>query len=90
MMCTLQLGALFHFRDVNKLADVFGRNPSYLSRRFLRMTGQSILDYIHRYRIQEAKIRIGQGASLAAVAEQVGYSNALRAGYITVFTIRTI
>ena len=63
--------------NVNKLADVFGRNPSYLSRRFLRVTGQSILDYIHRYRIQEAKIRIGQGASLAAVAEQVGYSNAL-------------
>ena len=63
--------------NVNKLADVFQRNPSYLSRRFLRMTGQSILDYIHRYRIQEAKIRIGQGTSLASVAEQVGYSNAL-------------
>ena len=37
------------------MADEFGKNPSYLSRSFLRLTGTSILDYIHFYRIQEQK-----------------------------------
>jgi AraC-like DNA-binding protein len=63
--------------NVNRVADEFGKNPSYLSRSFLRFTGTSILDYIHYYRIQEAKILIGRGVTLAAAAEAVGYSNVL-------------
>ena len=63
--------------NVNRVADEFGKNPSYLSRSFLRLTGTSILDYIHYYRIQEAKILIGRGVTLAAAAAAVGYSNVL-------------
>ncbi len=63
--------------NVNRVADEFSKNPSYLSRSFLRATGESILDYIHKYRIQEAKILIGRGITLTAVAETVGYSNVL-------------
>lgn len=63
--------------NVNRLADAFGKNPSYLSRSFLRLTGESILDYIHKYRIQEAKILIGRGETLANVSSAVGYSNML-------------
>lgn len=63
--------------NVNTLADAFGRNASYLSRSFLKQTGTSILDYIHHYRIQEAKILIGRGVTLAVAAEAVGYSNVL-------------
>ena len=59
------------------VADEFGKNPSYLSRSFLRLTGTSILDYIHFYRIQEAKILIGRGETLAAAAAAVGYTNVL-------------
>lgn len=63
--------------NVNRVADEFGKNPSYLSRSFLRLTGTSILDYIHYYRIQEAKILIGRGVTLATAAAAVGYSNVL-------------
>ena len=63
--------------NVNRVADEFGKNPSYLSRSFLRLTGTSILDYIHYYRIQEAKILIGRGVTLANAAAAVGYSNVL-------------
>ena len=63
--------------NVNRVADEFGKNPSYLSRSFLRLTGTSILDYIHFYRIQEAKILIGRGETLAAAAAAVGYTNVL-------------
>ena len=63
--------------NVNRVADEFGKNPSYLSRSFLRLTGTSILDYIHYYRIQEAKILIGRGITLANAAAAVGYSNVL-------------
>lgn len=63
--------------NVNSVAEVFGKNPSYLSRSFLKLTGTSILDYIHYYRIQEAKIRIGRGETLAVAATAVGYSNVL-------------
>ncbi len=70
-----------HYNDpdlnVNRVADQFHKNPSYISRSFLRLTGTSILDYIHRYRIQEAKILIGRGETLANAACQVGYSNVL-------------
>lgn len=63
--------------NVNSVADAFGKNPSYLSRSFLRLTGTSLLDYIHFYRIQEAKILIGRGETLANVATAVGYSSVL-------------
>ena len=63
--------------NVNRVADEFGKNPSYLSRSFLRLTGTSILDYIHYYRIQEAKILIGQGETLASAAAAVGYTSVL-------------
>ena len=63
--------------NVNSVADTFGKNPSYLSRSFLKLTGTSILDYIHYYRIQEAKILIGRGETLATAAAAVGYSNVL-------------
>ena len=63
--------------NVNSVADAFGKNPSYLSRSFLKLTGTSILDYIHYYRIQEAKILIGRGETLAVTAAAVGYSSVL-------------
>ena len=63
--------------NVNRVADEFQKNPSYLSRSFLRLTGSSILDYIHHYRIQEAKILIGRGETLASAAAAVGYTNVL-------------
>lgn len=63
--------------NVNSVADAFGKNPSYLSRCFLKLTGTSILDYIHYYRIQEAKILIGRGETLATTANAVGYSSVL-------------
>ena len=45
--------------------------------RGLSYGGQSILDYIHYYRIQEAKILIGRGETLATAAAAVGYSSVL-------------
>ena len=63
--------------NVNRIAEELGRSAPYLSRSFRRVTGTSIPDYIHRYRIQEAKILIGRGVTIAEAAEAVGYSSVL-------------
>ncbi len=61
--------------NVNTIANHFGKNAAYISRRFLQLTGASLLEYIHRYRLQEAKILIGRGNTIQTAAQAVGYGS---------------
>ena len=51
-------------------------NAEYASKLFRQVTGQKLVDYISRFRINQAKkLLIDQDLSIASVAEMVGFSN---------------
>lgn len=59
--------------SVSRLAERFGYNPNYLSSTFKRATGQSLLQFIHRTRIDAAKILLlNSSNSIKFIAAQVG------------------
>lgn len=71
-----------HFADrevsVASVAESLGVSPSYLSRVFRKKYELSVLDYIHRRRIETAKLLLRESdLTVENVANQVGYANAL-------------
>lgn len=71
-----------HFSDpelsLKKIAsDVLFMNVDYLSREFLRQTGQKFTDYLTKLRITKAKALLKNASyeKIYVVAEQVGFSN---------------
>ena len=61
---------------VNKLGEIFGMNPSYLSKRFKEQHGIVPSDYIAKCRINAAKKLLkSTNKTNAEIAELVGYSN---------------
>lgn len=69
-----------HFSDKNlnitKIAEHFNMHPGYLSRLFKLQTGEGLLDYINKIRVQEAKILIKENnIEIDDAALKVGYSN---------------
>ncbi|MCG8481293.1 MAG: AraC family transcriptional regulator, partial [Spirochaetales bacterium] len=70
-----------HFDDPNLytagIADSLGMNPAYLGRLFKRVSGTSINEYIKDVRLEAAAKLLGGGTlTVAAVAEEVGITNA--------------
>lgn len=64
--------------SVAMVAECLSVSPSYLSRVFRKKYDMSVLDYIHRRRIETAKVLLRESdITVAEVAEQVGYTNAL-------------
>lgn len=64
--------------SVAMVAECLSVSPSYLSRVFRKKYDISVLDYIHRRRIETAKVLLRESdITVADVAEQVGYTNAL-------------
>lgn len=62
--------------NVNTIADVFKKNPNYLSQVFYQQTGESILDYIRNVRIQQAKdLMFNPGFTIEEISELVGFTN---------------
>lgn len=61
---------------IGYIAGVIGKSPYYTSKIFKEQTGQGILDYISRFRIEQAKrlLKTG-GANQAQIAQQVGFTN---------------
>ena len=51
----------------------FGITPSYLSALFKEQTGQSLLDYINRMRIERVKELLIENYSLVEICEQTGF-----------------
>lgn len=68
-----------HYRDcsmgISGMADDFGMNPIYLSHCFKEQTGESLLDYIARFRIGKSEELIRSGCNVREVAERVGYGS---------------
>lgn len=51
----------------------FGITPSYLSSLFKEQTGQSLLDYINRMRVEKIKELLAENYSLNEICEQTGF-----------------
>lgn len=69
-----------HYTDINlnvaMVADAFHMNVAYVGRTFKKHMGESVLDYIHKRRIQTIKQWLTSNASLSDIAPNVGYSEA--------------
>ncbi len=62
--------------NISMIAEKMQRNPKYISRVFKEKTGEGILDYLNRVRIEKAKHLIASPRYTAEeVAEMVGYAN---------------
>ena len=62
--------------NVAFLSEHFGLSPYYLSKRFKDTFGESLIDFIHKLRLVEAKELIRSGnRTMADISEQVGYAN---------------
>lgn len=71
---------LEHYDDINlnveDIGEKFGFVPRYISKIFKDETGEGLLDYINRMRIQESKkIMKNKNLVLEDVASQVGFTN---------------
>lgn len=58
--------------NLTKVAQEFGFNPSYLSRKFKNDTGESFVDYLVRCRIEHAKRVALTGIPMYQIASEVG------------------
>ncbi|MRN55994.1 helix-turn-helix domain-containing protein [Paenibacillus sp. LC-T2] len=70
--------------SVNLIGEHFDLKGSYLSKLFKNQTGEGVLDYINKYRIEQAKRMMGSKQdSISDIAKLVGYNEA--ATFIRVF-----
>lgn len=58
--------------NLTSVAQEFGLNPSYLSRKFKQETKKSFVDYLTGYRMEQATKLAAQGEVMYLAAEQVG------------------
>ncbi|MDD9267148.1 helix-turn-helix domain-containing protein [Paenibacillus sp. GCM10023248] len=62
--------------NISMIGDKFGMTPSYLSKQFKMQTGDSLLDFISRTRLEEAKKLLAeQPLSIMEIARRVGYAD---------------
>ncbi len=67
-----------HYADkisLTQIAEEFYLTQSHVARLFKKHTGESVLEYINRLRIEEAKRLLEQGMSVKEAADQVGYDS---------------
>ena len=62
--------------NVNSVGYALDKNPAYISRFIKEKTGDSLLDYINKYRVKQAKKLLRDGKmSIADIAVNVGFGN---------------
>lgn len=61
--------------NVNKIAEVFNVNRSWLSVKFKRAFNENISDYIVKYRINKSKELLAGNLTISRIAEMVGFTN---------------
>lgn len=62
--------------NISMIGEKFGITPSYLSKQFKAQTGDALLDFISRTRLEEAKkLLSGQTLSIMEIARRVGYAD---------------
>ncbi|GEM_PF-2714449 len=59
--------------SLNEVAEAVGLTPSYLSRCFRRVTGQTVVEFILRTRVSAAKVLLAEGRA-AHTVKQVAFS----------------
>lgn len=58
------------------MADIYNVNLSYLSKFFKEQTGEGLLDYVNRFRLEKAKgLLLDEDANIGEVAKKVGFYN---------------
>lgn len=62
--------------SINMIGEAFDMAPSYVSRLFREQTQVSLLNYLHKYRVNKSKDLLHGKMSLNSVALQVGYVSA--------------
>jgi len=61
---------------VRQLANMVNQHPDYLSRLFLKLTGERLLSYVHTRRIERAQyLMVTTDMSLSQIAEATGFDN---------------
>ncbi|MCR8635558.1 helix-turn-helix domain-containing protein [Paenibacillus radicis (ex Xue et al. 2023)] len=62
--------------NISMIGEVFGLTPSYLSKQFKAQTGEALLDFINKKRLEEAKKLLSmQTYSIVEISKKVGYSD---------------
>ncbi len=61
--------------SLTQIADEFYLTQSHVARLFKKHTGESVLEYINRIRIEQARHLLEQGVSVKEAADQVGYES---------------
>lgn len=76
-----------NYRDLNLSAgyicDHFHLSYSYVTGLFKKYSGDSVFDYIHKIRVEAAKIMLAEGRTVTETATTVGYGDAR--GFIRAF-----
>ncbi|MFD0961234.1 helix-turn-helix domain-containing protein [Paenibacillus chungangensis] len=68
-------GKSFHF-SVQQMADDFSVSTSYLSRYFKEKTGSTLSEYVHQYRIEQAKLLLVQDdRPVKELIQHIGYAD---------------
>lgn len=73
-----QLRQQYYLPDLSldKLARTIGSNKSHVSRQFKRETGLTVIEYLHKVRVDAARRLLLAGLKVATVAEYVGFTDA--------------
>lgn len=62
--------------SIESISDELGVSASYLSRKFKEITGQTFLDFLNRYRVQQAIILLGTGKyRINEISDATGFSD---------------
>jgi len=62
--------------SLNKIADIYGYNPKYLARLFVKKTGKTFTNYVTEKRINKAKeLLVSEYASVKEIAFRIGYND---------------
>lgn len=62
--------------SIESISDEMGVSASYLSRKFKEVTGQTFLDFLNRYRVQQAIILLETGKyRISEISEATGFSD---------------
>lgn len=61
--------------DLSTMANKFNISPTYLSRLVKNQTGMNFLEYVHRKRIEAAKLLLRENITVLKVGQLVGYDN---------------
>ncbi|MCU6712712.1 helix-turn-helix domain-containing protein [Paenibacillus sp. J5C_2022] len=68
-------GKSFHF-SVQQMADDFSVSTSYLSRYFKEKTGSTLSEYVHQYRIEQAKrLLVQDDRPVKELIQHIGYAD---------------